>query len=48
MGGIIASQIPPGNHAALEIDDQDRAKKALKGITGKRLTYRRANEARHA
>ena len=36
------------NRAALEIDDQNRAKKALKGITGKRLTYRRANEARHA
>jgi hypothetical protein len=36
------------NRAALEIDDQDRAKKALKGITGKRLTYRRTNEARHA
>jgi transposase-like protein len=34
------------NRAALEIDDQDRAKKALKGITGKRLTYRRTNEAR--
>ena len=36
------------NRAALEIDDQDRAKKALKGITGKRLTYRRIDETRHA
>ena len=36
------------NRAALEIDDQDRAKKALKGIQGKRLTYRRIDEARHA
>lgn len=34
------------NRAALEIDDQDRAKKALKGIQGKRLTYRRIDEAR--
>jgi transposase-like protein len=36
------------NRAALEIDDKDRAKKALKGIQGKRLTYRRTNEARYA
>lgn len=36
------------NRAALEIDDKERAKKALKGITGKRLTYRRIDEARHA
>jgi hypothetical protein len=36
------------NRAALEIDDRDRAKKALKGIQGKRLTYRRIDEARHA
>ncbi|HJR55303.1 MAG TPA: IS1595 family transposase [Rhizomicrobium sp.] len=36
------------NRAALEIDDADRAKKALKGIQGKRLTYRRSNEARYA
>jgi hypothetical protein len=36
------------NRASLEIDDQDRAKNALKGIVGKRLTYRRTNEARHA
>jgi hypothetical protein len=27
-GRIIAPEIPPGNHAVLEIDDQDRAKKA--------------------
>ena len=36
------------NRAALEIDDKERANKALKGITGKRLTYRRIDEARHA
>ena len=36
------------NRAALEIDDQDRTKKALKGIVGKRLTYRRIDQARHA
>jgi hypothetical protein len=36
------------NRAALEIDDAARAKKALKGIVGKRLTYRRIDEARHA
>ncbi len=35
------------NRASLEIDDQDRAKNALKGIVGKRLTYRRIDEARH-
>ena len=28
------------NRIALGVDDQDRAAKALKGITGKRLTYR--------
>jgi transposase-like protein len=28
------------NRSALGVDDQDRADKALKGITGKRLTYR--------
>jgi hypothetical protein len=28
------------NRIALGVDDQDRAEKALKGITGKRLTYR--------
>lgn len=36
------------NRASLEIDDQARAKNALKGIVGKRLTYRRIDEARHA
>ena len=36
------------NRASLEIDNKDRAKKALKGIVGKRLTYRRIDEARHA
>ena len=28
------------NHGALGVDDQDRAEKAIKGATGKRLTYR--------
>jgi transposase-like protein len=36
------------NREALEIDDAARAKKALKGIVGKRLTYRRPDQARHA
>ena len=36
------------NRAALEIDNQERTKTALTGIVGKRLTYRRTNEARHA
>jgi transposase-like protein len=36
------------NPAALEIDDVARAKTALKGIVGKRLTYRQIDEARHA
>jgi hypothetical protein len=36
------------NRAALEIDDKERATRALKGIVGKRLTYRRIDEARHA
>jgi len=36
------------NRAALEVDDAERTKKALKGIQGKRLTYRRSNEARVA
>jgi len=36
------------NRAALEIDDKERAEIALKGIVGKRLTYRRTNEARFA
>lgn len=36
------------NRAALEIDDKERATIALKGIVGKRLTYRRPNETRHA
>jgi hypothetical protein len=31
------------NRTALEIDDVERTKKALKGIQGKRLTYRRTN-----
>jgi transposase-like protein len=36
------------NRAALDIDDNERTAKSLKGIVGKRLTYRRTNEARHA
>ena len=36
------------NRAALEIDDAARAAKALKGIQGKRLTYRRPDQARYA
>ena len=36
------------NRAALEYSDEDRTEKALKGIQGKRLTYRRSNEARNA
>ena len=30
--------------AALGVNDSDRATAMLKGITGKRLTYRRINE----
>ncbi len=33
------------NRIGLEIDDTMRAAKALKGIEGKRLTYRRIGEA---
>jgi hypothetical protein len=36
------------NRAALDIDDASRAAKALKGIQGKRLTYRRTDEAANA
>lgn len=36
------------DRAALEIDDTARAKKTLKGIQGKRLTYRRTGKARYA
>ncbi len=36
------------NRIALGITDAERADKALKGITGRRLTYRRINETRHA
>jgi transposase-like protein len=34
--------------AKLGVDDEARAEKALKGIVGKRLTYRRTNQATHA
>jgi hypothetical protein len=33
------------NRIALGVDDTTRAAKALKGIQGKRLTYRRINAA---
>lgn len=33
------------NRSALGVEDTERANKALQGITGKRLTYRRTNEA---
>jgi len=36
------------NRTALEVTDEQRRDLALKGITGKRLTYRRTDEARHA
>lgn len=36
------------NRAALEIGDVERTQKALRGIKGKRLTYRRTNEGRVA
>jgi len=36
------------NRAAMEITDEARTVKALKGIQGKRLTYRRANQAANA
>jgi hypothetical protein len=34
------------NRAGLGVSDAMRAEKALKGIVGKRLTYRRASEGR--
>ena len=33
---------------ALDVSDMERTTKAIKGIVGKRLTYRRPNEAAHA
>lgn len=36
------------NRAKLGVDDEMRAEKAIKGIVGKRLTYRRTNQASHA
>jgi hypothetical protein len=36
------------NRSALEVTDAERAAKALKGIAGKRLTYRRTGEAANA
>jgi hypothetical protein len=35
------------NRAGLGVSDGERAAKALKGIEGKRLTYRPTNEARN-
>ena len=36
------------NRSALGIEDAERTNAALKGSTGKRLTYRRTGEAAHA
>lgn len=36
------------NRSKLGVDDAERAEIALKGIRGKRLTYRRTDEAAHA
>jgi hypothetical protein len=36
------------NRSGLGIEDAERADKIMAGITGKRLTYRRTNEAAHA
>jgi hypothetical protein len=33
------------NRVALGVDDQDRAEKATRGATGKRLTYRAADRS---
>lgn len=35
------------NRSALGVEDVERTETAIKGISGKRLTYRRINEARH-
>jgi hypothetical protein len=36
------------NRSGLGVEDAERADKIMAGITGKRLTYRRTNEATHA
>jgi hypothetical protein len=36
------------NRTALGVTDTERAEKAIKAMVGKRLTYRRTNEARYA
>ena len=36
------------NRSGLGVDDKARAEKAIKGMVGKRLTYRRSDEAGHA
>ena len=33
---------------ALDVNDMERTTKAIRGIVGKRLTYRRIGEAAHA
>jgi hypothetical protein len=38
----------PINRTALGVNDVERSAKALAGIEGKRLTYRRVNEAKDA
>jgi hypothetical protein len=45
---LAAFDFRSSNRSACGIEDEDRTIKALKGIVGKRLTYRRTNEARHA
>jgi hypothetical protein len=35
------------NRSGLGVEDAERADKIMAGITGKRLTYRRANEGAH-
>ena len=42
---LLAAQAAQG---ALGVSDGERAARALKGIEGKRLTYRRTDEAAHA
>ena len=36
------------NRTAMKVSDRERTENAMKGIEGKRLTYRRTNEASHA
>ena len=48
LTGLAEFDFRYSNRAALEIDDAGRAKKALKGIVGKRLIYHRPDKASHA